>query len=233
MSYLILDLETGSKESYLRKGNPFDPKNKIVALGLKPQGEEAETYYLRDTNIINGFKFLQGNTCNVLVGHNIKFDLLYLWKYSQLQDWLVNGGRIYDTQVGEYILTGQRHKYPALRDIAVNKYGCQERPKHMEEYWDKGIDTSEIPAELVLEDVKNDVLDTEKVMLQQIKLLKEQGMWKLTQSLMDSILSTTEMEYNGLFINQQVFQENKGKILSKIESIKQELDILTRRYWHE
>ena len=68
-SYLILDLETGSKESYLRKGNPFDPKNKIVALGLKPQGEEAETYYLRDTNIINGFKFLQGNTCNVLVRH--------------------------------------------------------------------------------------------------------------------------------------------------------------------
>ncbi len=208
-------------------------------------------------------------TADILVGHNIKYDLLYLWKYEVMQEWLKNGGKIFDTQLAEYVLTGQRHKYPSLRDIAVNKYGCQERPKHMEEYWEdnvkvldwstkkiiktfpKGteslsfanqfekrsidivrgsIDTSEIPKELVLEDVRNDVLDTEKVMFQQVKLLKEAGQYKLTMELMDSILFTTEMEFQGIYINQEVFQENKNRILVKIEEGKQEIRNIGDKY---
>lgn len=274
--YLTLDLETGSKESYLRKGNPFDPKNKIVAIGIKNQGApEAGSYYLLDcpwaslddwvSDLILG---------DVIVGFNIKFDLLYLWRSKVFQEWLKKGGRIFDCQLAEYTLTGQRHKYPPLRDKFKNgklsnpgvarKYGCKDRRKCIDDLLfsrtseglrDLGLtleqhdnrilseypeitneqllsfkDMYDIPRELVLEDVRNDVLDTEQIMLRQAKLLKEAGMWDLTQSLMDSVLATTEMEFNGIFINQEVFQENKCKILSQIDSIKQELEILTREY---
>lgn len=235
-SYLILDLETGSHESYLRKGNPFDPRNKIVAVGIKVQGYD-EPYALDNTEGrgLNRFEKILTNPLQekvtVIVGHNIKFDLLYLWNNKVLQNWLKAGGKIYDTQLGEYILSGQRHKYPSLREIAVNKYGCKERPKHMEEYWDRGIDTSDIPKELVLEDVENDVLDTEQILLQQIPELKKQGMYQLAIQSMEGLLATTEMEANGLYINREIFQSNKQRLQEEIKEIESDLETLTRRHW--
>ncbi len=256
MSYLILDLETTIKKSYGRTANPFDKDNRIVAIGLKPQNEDVEGHYI--TYLKTGFKFFTPKF-KVIVGHNIKFDLLYLWGYEALQDWFRRGGRIWDTQLAEYYLTGQQHKYPALRDIAVNKYGCPEREKLMEKYWGNkntivdedgylvepgcgyyetflgdfneedqpiyvsqlkegykhiigSICTSEIPQELVLEDVKNDVLDTESIYLQQLEKAEELGMGRFLYLAMDGLLATTEAEYNGMYIDQTKLLENKKKL---------------------
>jgi len=227
--YAVIDIETSIKESFLRKANPFDPDNKIIAIGAKKQGEEAKTYYKEPDWDKVLYQILEG--VDILIAFNAKFECLYFWEYDTFQAHLEQKGKIYCPQLGEYILTGQRHKYPALRDIAVNKYGCKEREKRMEEYWDKGIDTSEIPKELVLEDVRNDVLDTEQVMLQQVKRLKEQGSYKLAMSMMDSLLATTEMEYNGIYINQEVFQTNKQILQGRIKETLIELDTLSRRYF--
>jgi len=229
-SYLVLDLETGFKEVHKRTGNPW--YNEIVALGLKAQDdEEAEVHYLYRTKIQNGFKFLQEARYNILVGHNIKYDLLYLWKYEQLQQWILEGGRIFDTQLAEYILTGQQYKYPALREIAVKKYGCKEREKKMEKYWDQRIDTKDIPRELVLEDVQNDVLDTEQVMLQQVQQLKKEGQYTLAMEMMEGLLATIEMEYNGIYIDQHKMRTNKMLVESEIQGILGDLSTLAERYW--
>jgi hypothetical protein len=227
--YCVIDIETSIKESFLRKANPFDPENTIVAIGLKKKGEDARTYYKEeDWNSVLREIF---SDVSVMIAFNAKFECLYFWKYPAFQDWLKSGGKIYCPQSGHYILTGQRHKYPALRDIAVNNYGCEERPKHMEDYWNKGIDTADIPKELVLEDVTNDVLDTEKVMLKQISNLKENKMYTLAMEMSESILATTEMEHNGIYINQEIFHNNKKKLESRISEIKDQLDLLSRRYW--
>jgi DNA polymerase I-like protein with 3'-5' exonuclease and polymerase domains len=208
MKYLVLDLETGCKEVHGRKGNSW--YNDIVAIGLKTQFDNGLALYLESDcynaqlDIVSIVKDI-----DIIIGHNLKYDLLYLWKYEAFQEWLIKGGKIFDTQLAEYMISGQRHKYPALRDIAVNKYGCNEREKFMEEYWSKGIDTKDIPKELVLEDVKNDVLDTEQVMLQQIIILKKEGMYKLAMEQMEGLLATIEMEFNGCYIDKQVFEKNK------------------------
>lgn len=227
MTYLVLDLETGCKEVHKRKGNPW--YNKIVAIGMKEQNKNASAS-LKPYNAL-GWRLASPPGIGVLVGHNIKYDLLYLWKAEFLQLWLRQGGQIFDTQLAEYIITGQQHKYAALRDIAVNKYGCKPREKKMEAYWEKGIDTKDIPKELVLEDVTNDVLDTEQVMLQQVQILKKEGQYQLTMEMMESLLATTEMEYNGIYINQKVMQENKEQLKVEIASVNRELESLTLRYW--
>lgn len=229
MKYLVLDLETGIKEYLGRKGSFL--VNDIVAIGLKAQGiKEPVAIYVKDDqllveNCLNLYDY------DIMVGHNIKYDLLYLWKYPAFQYWLSKGGKIWDTQLAEYMLTGHQHKFAALRDIAVNKYGCKEREKLMEKYWDQGIDTKDIDKELVLEDVTNDVLDTEQIMLQQVKQSKKEGMYAILMEQMEGLLATTEMEYNGIYQNKDIMTRNKSLIEKEIETLKQEALNIANKYW--
>ena len=162
--YCVFDSETGSTEHKGRKGNPW--VNKILAIGLKyqnpigtgqydrclPPNEYIEdTFALAQDYMPKGW--LEGVT--ILIGHNIKFDLLHIWRNDELQSYLQSGGRIWDTQLAEYILTGQRAKYAALRDIATSKYGCSERTKNIEDGLKAGIMTQDMDIEDLLFDVKN------------------------------------------------------------------------------
>lgn len=224
MSYLVIDLETGSKKVYERVGNPWF--NPVIVMGMKAE-EESEP---RTTEGAFEF-FLTLRKTDLLIGHNIKFDLLHLWKHTLLQDAFRNGLQIWDTQLAEYILTGQRTKYAKLRTIAVEKYGCPERVKHIDEYFEKGIDTADIPRELVLADVKADVLDTEQVYLQQRETAVIDGVNTLIEFQMDALLATTEMEYNGMHINQETLKKNKLELELELEKTKEELEKLIKPYW--
>ncbi len=223
--YLALDFETGSTEFKKRKGSPW--ANKILCVGLKYQDREpialAQDYmpdgWLKDVNII--------------LGHNIKFDLLHTWRDKGLQDYLVNGGKIWCTQLAQYILTGQQHKFAALRDIAVNKYNCPERTKKIEEGLKKGINTTDMDIEDLLFDVRNDVLDTESIAIQQVKRAKETGMFKLIQQQMEALLATTEMEYNGMFIDRKIFNSNKEALDVTRDDIKDRLNKQLMDKWHD
>lgn len=228
LEYLVIDLETGCKEYLGRKGSFL--KNDIVAIGLKYHKLQVRSLYSRDGFFWSVWKNILQDV-NVLVGHNLKYDLLYIWKAGFFQDWLKNGGRIWDTQLAEYIISGQRHKYPALRDIAVNKYGCKEREKKMEEYWDKGIDTKDIPQELVLEDVTNDVLDTEAIMLQQVKIAKKEKMYDLIMEQMEGLLATCDMEYNGIFLDKLELNKNKQVVEQELKDIYNQLEDLSNQYY--
>lgn len=228
MKYLVLDLETNT-ETYLGRTASY-LKNDVIAMGIKPQGKSSESFYLINISINNSFKFFDLEKFDVLVVFNATFDLLYLWKYDQFQNWLKKGGKIYDPQLAEYMLSGQRYKYPSLRDLAVKKYGCKEREKKMEVYWDKQINTCDIPRELVLEDVTNDVLDTEQVMVKQVALLKKEGMFALVMARMDGLLATIEMEYNGIYLDKYVLEKNKKEIEGELKNIYKDLEEQSKGY---
>lgn len=221
--YKVFDLETTIKKAYGRLGNPWF--NSIVAVGTKTPLKSPQTV------MTNTLPYSFFNDIYKLIGHNLKFDLLYIWKDSQTQTFFKNGGTIHDTALAEYILSGQQHKYPALRDIAVNKYGCQYREKFMEAYWEKGIDTDQIPTNLVLSDVCSDVADTESIYLQQLTKLQENNQLKLIELQMDALLATTEMEYNGMYVDKEILLKNKFELEQELANLKQEfLDIMST-YW--
>jgi DNA polymerase-1 len=207
MSYLVLDLETGSKELYKRKGNPWF--NRILAVGLKPEGGAVIAI---PASTDKGDVQLRLHNFDLLIGHNIKYDLLYLWNDIALRNFLAGGGRIWDTQLAEYIITGQQAKFSALRKLAVEKYGQPEREKHIETLFEQGLETTEMPIELLIADVKNDVLDTEAIYLQQLELAKKSGQLKLIELQMDGLLATTEMEYNGMFVDRQALKKNAEEL---------------------
>lgn len=228
LNYLVVDIENDvSKESKAlgrKAGTPLN-NDPIVAIGLK-NNKEVWTQYIFP-NVLKEFKIDE----DIIVGHNLAHDLQWFWHLEDLQDFFKRGGRIWDTSLVEYILTGQEHKYPALRDIAVNKYHCKEREKLMEKYWDDGLVTSQIPMNLVLEDVKNDVLDTESIFLQQYKKAEELNLLPLIELQSDALLATIEMTMNGMFIHPEILRHNKAELeIELIEKEKQLLDIV-KQYW--
>ncbi|CAB3795634.1 hypothetical protein LMG28138_03919 [Pararobbsia alpina] len=92
-----------------RKASPFLPENFVVASGWQRQGDKQVTgeYFGRGPRPFDWFtKLLTGTT--ILVGQNIKFDLLYALREPQnLEAWMAfvaRGGNVWDVQLAEYLL---------------------------------------------------------------------------------------------------------------------------------
>jgi DNA polymerase I-like protein with 3'-5' exonuclease and polymerase domains len=98
---------------------------------------------------LEGFnrKFLPEVTdCDLLIGHNISFDLCYVWDDKKLQDFLLRGGRIWDTQLAEYILTAQQHTTASLAELQEKYLGEKEKPSRISALFKKGIGADKILA---------------------------------------------------------------------------------------
>jgi DNA polymerase-1 len=261
--YLVLDLETETKNnSYNRMGSPWE--NNVIVSAYKQKDNFAQALY---DNKISMEYFL---TSDVLVAHNAKFELLWLWFYPEFQEWLKKGGRIWCTQYAHYLLTGLKDKYPKLRTIAVENYGCPYRHKHIDDLFFKkdetikqleqeifyleehGVnedapiikekrikinelnsyqDLNDLPEEVVLEDCQSDVEDTEVIYLQQLKKAKELNMMPLIEGLMEGLLATTEMEFNGMAIDMEVLQKNKVILQDRIQTLEKDITEEAMRYW--
>lgn len=191
---LILDLETSIKnrgEDAVgnMQASPFHPDNKIVLGGYK---------FNNDPVVIEDGSVLPVcNTQEIIVGQNIKFDLLYLIRASD--HWYENlpNLKIWDTMLAEYLLTGQDSKMASL-DSLSKKYGGTTKPDKIKEYWEAGIDTEDIPLNELYEYLEGDVENTYLVFHKQYAQAIELGMLPLIEAQMDMLLATVEMENNGM-----------------------------------
>jgi DNA polymerase I-like protein with 3'-5' exonuclease and polymerase domains len=207
MNILILDVET----TISNKGNPFDKRNKLVAIGLRwlhSKGSQIcwEPEWLAHQMI---------DEADILVGFNIKFDLHWLRRVG------INfeGKRIWDCQIGEFILENQHNPYPSLNQ-AAEKYGLGQKLDVIKtDYWDKGIDTDQIPREILSEYLTQDLVLTEKVFLKQQEQFD--SLWKSKYQLFKlhcfDLLVLEEMEWNGIKFNTE-------KALKKADEIEEELN---------
>ena len=219
--YCVLDLETdiknrGEDAIGSHKAAPWHPDNNIVVGGYRYIGAMSDVVGI-----------IQGNTypfsitmADTLVGHNIKFDLHYLMTKC---DFKIGKHTIWDTQLAEYILTGQNKKYPSL-DYCAEKYGGTLKDDRIKAYWEAGVDTSDIPADQLEEYLKHDVLNTEIVFLAQVKLARKLGMYELIMSQMEALVATIEMEYNGLHFDKAYAAEEIAVLVVEKEDLEQSLE---------
>ena len=230
INYLVLDIENNSSEQSKKLGCKVGSPligDELVAIGLKNPEELVTKYIYPD--VVKEFVICE----KLLVGHNLGHDLLWFWHLTDLQDFFKGGGRIWDTMIVEYLVTAQQSKYASLRELAVTKYGCSEREKIMEKYWEQGINTSEIPKELVLEDVKNDVLDTEQIFLKQYEEVQKLGLMNFIEDQMDARCATIEMQYNGMNVNLETLNQNHIRLENDYQILYEKILQQTKGYWHE
>jgi DNA polymerase I-like protein with 3'-5' exonuclease and polymerase domains len=92
---------------------------------------------------------------------------------------------------------------PSLDD-ALARYGLEAKLNVVKtEYWDKGIDTDVIPAEIVEEYGTWDAHQTYKLALLQIAEAKERGMYTAIRVSCMDLVVLAEMEWNGMLYDVQ------------------------------
>lgn len=222
---LVLDLETSTGTSFKRKANPFDLNNQIVMSGWKRGTGACEGKYMGKGDMLPDLDGIR-----LLVGFNLKFDLLYLWKHPRLIKFLKEGGRIYDCQYAEFLLEGMHRgvQMANLSDTSV-KYGGTHKLDVVKELWKKGVKTEDIPKDTltayllgsVEDEVEGDINSTYRVFkaqIEEIKKLPDPGAFTaMMKNRFDGLLATTEMEWNGLLVDEKIGEEQR---LEQLESIK-------------
>jgi len=169
MIVMTLDVETTHKE---KKNGGHTPLpyfgNKLVSVGYKYM--DSITSYLcfnhrTQAPEYEGDKLLQDalNNVDVLIGHNIKFDISWLrecgFKYDR---------HLYDTMVAEYVLASARRWGLSLQVVA-EKYGVEKKKDLVSQYLKDGKTFYDIPYNIIEEYGIADVEATEHVALQQLK----------------------------------------------------------------
>jgi len=226
--YQIFDLETTIAERYKRKANPFIKDNWVVAEGWKVEGDaQCSWLYLTEEQSRKGFLRIPEHV-TVIVGHNIKFDLL--WELcrvnTDLEAFLKRGGRIWCTQYAEYLLRAQHKNWHmnSLNDVSI-AYGGTTKIDMVKELWEDGVNTPDIPEDLLIdylvgteEEGRNagDIGNTEMVYLGQIEKAEKLGMTQMIRERMDGLLATTFMEFYGLRVDtkfaREYLKEQKAKL---------------------
>ncbi len=135
---LTLDVEnTTTKRDGKLHLDPFEPNNRLVMVGcLTDQGKE---YLFRDN--FDGVQELL-DQATILIGHNIAYDLMWIWECGFKYD-----GPVFDTMLGEYILQRGLKEPLHLRDCAIRYDLDTKKEDTLKNYFAKGYNTDEIPAD--------------------------------------------------------------------------------------
>jgi len=228
LKYLIIDVET----TIFSKGNPYSRQNKLCQIGIKT--DQDESYLLdieySDNNYKQKLDFVQDlvNQTNLLVVFNGKFDLAWLRRYG------IDYGhcKVFDCQLCAFILSGQSYSYPSLNGVAEG-YGLgQKLDVVKEQYWDKGIDTPQIPYEILSEYLLMDLELTHQVYLKQLEVIstQSQAIQRLISLSNQDLLVLLEMEYNGLMFDFNGMEQAAVLVTTQIESILNDLRNIYGQY---
>lgn len=239
MSYCTWDIETTTKTRFKRKGSPFHPENWVVTHAFKKKGGQVEEYRFGSIRPGRGWlrPVLEGT--RLLVGFNIKFDLLHaLQDEDNLEAWMdyvASGGTVWDCQLAEYLLCGlgQRDHMLALDDVAP-RYGGNIKFDEVKALWAAGVETHEIEPALLSRYLcggddehgqyqLGDVENTEKIALAQIQRAREAGQLNSILLNMGSLLCTIEMERNGMFIDVNLGLALAAELKATIDKLHAEL----------
>lgn len=225
--YITFDVETTINSSFKRKGNPFDERNWVVYVGHKVQGQEVVTtrYLHPDANQGWLAKLLEHKP-KLLVGFNIKFDILHAIVRDEVNrkaymQWVAAGGNVWDCQLAEYLLNGMLPEHHMLSlDETAPRYGGDVKVDEVKAMWEAGIDTPDIPEDLLTRYLIGDVTNTEKIFLGQLQRARDCGQTKSILLNNGSLLYTIEAERNGMAIDSEL-----GLALAKeLEDERTELD---------
>jgi DNA polymerase I-like protein with 3'-5' exonuclease and polymerase domains len=214
----VIDLETSIKNRGPdsignNKADPFVQDNQVVWTGI---GYPDNGYSTHKGALINELP-----EDKVIVGQNIKFDLHYLMREPKIRK-NIHRITIWDTQLAEYLLTGQQSKMISLDKLA-EKYGGTLKDDRIKEYWNADIDTEDIPDKEIEPYLVGDLENTKLVYQGQLERAKELDMLPLIEAQMRALLATTEMEFNGMYFNRETAMIDLGGLLVKKSALEKQI----------
>ena len=209
---LFLDCETTTYNT----GNPFDERNYLVCVGWRFKGGHGIWYGGEFRSELE--RLLR--EARLLVFFNAKFDLHWLRKAG----FDFSGKRIFCCQVAEFVLSRQSFRYPGLDDVAAS-YGIPGKFNRVKlEYWDKGIQTDQIPRPILTEYCLQDIEATRQIYYKQQERIKPSQRTLMSLQMQD-LLVLEDIEFNGLYFNPGVVKAKRDILNREISEIQEQLDL--------
>ena len=200
--------------------SPFHEDNILVSVGIND-----EYYFTNHTERVDKgcFKNIQDilDKTTLLVGHNIKFDLMWLLESGFKYD-----GRVYDTMLGEYILNRGIRKSLTL-EMSCRRRRIGSKDSRIKEFMDRGVSFENIPADIVEEYGKIDVQITRKLFdsqMQDFRLPKNKGLLKTIKMMNEFLVVLSDMERNGININIEDLNNVEREFRAEFAYLKQKID---------
>jgi DNA polymerase I-like protein with 3'-5' exonuclease and polymerase domains len=204
----IVDVETTMKCPVgSNKANPFWPENEIVLQGAQALDNDNYAICSGPSEPTGGPK-TEGA---LVVAHNAAFDLHYLLKHGVYSQQALAKAHLWDTQLAEYLLSGQQHKFPSLDECAAERGGTL-KDNRVSVMFEAGKGAEEVPRNMLEDYLKADLKNTQTVFWSQYKEAMEKGLLPLMHSQMDARLATIEMQYNGLAIDKTMLEVERDKL---------------------
>lgn len=154
----------------------------------------------------------------LIVGFNLKFDLSWAARYGVTP---TDGVRIWDCQIAEFIIGGQKKAYPSLAECC-EKYGLGSKDDKIAEYWGLGIDTPDIPLEELQIYNDLDVELTYKLYLSQVAVMTNKQK-RLCMLMGLDLLVLQEMEMNGVKFDVELCKKKELETGEKLRVVTEEL----------
>lgn len=218
-NYIVLDLETTNLDG---SPTPTNPDNDIVcAAWVDGKGRVRLVY----GSIYEQYDLIQAcYNADIIVGHNIKFDLGYL-KRAGLD---LRKVMVYDTMIGEYVLTGNSlaGKKDALSLDALSKKYVGKGKSPFIDICMKGKGN---PAEMIQSFLerrcRSDILQTREVFLKQRQELVKQR--KLAVQYTSCLLSPAlcDIEMYGVYLDSAAVDTEYRNVLERFTKVSAELAV--------
>jgi len=218
--FVAIDVETtlnGNEEVGL--AHPMHPDNRAVMFGMS-SGSASHTFMDKDFFEIALKALLPNST---FCGHNFSFDLLYLYREKPGLKEKLQAHSIWDTQLAEYILSGQRTKFSSLDELSI-KYGLSLKDDKIKAYFQAGMGSDKIPRAELEPYLKQDVENTVTIAKLQYKAAVEAGQLTLILAQMEALHATTEMMFNGLHIDKDKLDKYTVEVVDTYVECKLNLD---------
>lgn len=212
MKEVIIDVETTGATNGTN-GNPFSANNHLCLFGWRVAGTNQITSTV--PNVLDPKDLL-------LVGFNIKFDL-HWWSRGMA----IRPVKLWDCQYVQYCLWRQKVAWISLDDC-LRYYGFPLKLDIVKtEYWDKGIDTDQVPEHILREYLEGDLERTEQVYRKQREILEDMpDMLQLVTLGNSDIINTFYMEQAGIPYDNVSSIVAGNEILERIKRIDSDLSTL-------
>ena len=200
--------------------SPFHPDNILVSVGINDEYYFTNHSERIDKGCYHDIQSILDKT-TLLIGHNIKFDLMWL-----LESGFKYTGRVYDTMLGEYILNRGIRKSLTL-EMSCRRRKIGSKDDRIKEFMDRGVSFENIPVDIVEEYGKIDVQITRRLFDSQMsdfKLEKNKHLLLTAKMMNEFLVVLTDMERNGININIEELGKVEKEYRAEFAYLKQKID---------
>jgi DNA polymerase I-like protein with 3'-5' exonuclease and polymerase domains len=214
---LVYDCET----TRFPDGNPYRETNEMVSAAFLVGGTgDVSSTYCRDADFTGRLR-TEISRATLLILINGKFDIAWARRYGIS---VPKGCRVWDCQIAEYVLSGQTNSFASMDELCL-RYNLPGKQGGLEDYWDKGIDTVDIPREVVLDYNLGDVRRTWSIYEAQLKDERmTPAMHKLILLMGADLLVLQRMEEYGLKYDVERSKAEGEKLKEELLAANHELD---------